>query len=63
MQPSKTQKHIVIKKRRSIVKTETHQKDGATVKKYIMLYDGHGLDDSEFVVEMTGSLGAFATDN
>jgi hypothetical protein len=34
------------KKRRAIVKRETHQKDGATVKRQRMMYDGHGLDDT-----------------
>jgi hypothetical protein len=28
------------KKRRAIVKRETHQNDGATVKRKMMLYDG-----------------------
>jgi hypothetical protein len=48
------------KKRRAIVKRETHQKYGATVKRKRMLYDGQGLDDTEFAREMAGSLGAFA---
>jgi hypothetical protein len=34
------------KKRRAIVKREMHQKEGATVKRQRMLYDGHGLDDT-----------------
>jgi hypothetical protein len=34
------------KKRRSIVKRETHKKYGAKVRRKIMLYDGEGLDDS-----------------
>jgi hypothetical protein len=51
------------KKRRDIVKRETHQKDGATVKSHKMLYDGQGLAETEFAMEMAGSLGAFATTN
>jgi hypothetical protein len=34
------------KKRRAIVKRETHQKDGATVKRHRVLYDGHALDET-----------------
>jgi hypothetical protein len=51
------------KKRRDIVKREIHQKYGATIKRQRMLYDGQGLDDTYFVREMAGSLGAFATTN
>jgi hypothetical protein len=51
------------KKRRAILKRETHQKDGATVKMQRILYDSQGLDDTEFAREMAGSLGAFATTN
>lgn len=51
------------KKRRAIVKRETHQKDGAIVKRQRMVYDGQGRDDSDFAKEMVGSLGAFATTN
>jgi hypothetical protein len=51
------------KKKRAIVKRETHQRDDATVKRHRVLYDGHGLDDIDFALEMTGSLGAFSTTN
>jgi hypothetical protein len=51
------------KKRRAIVKRETHQKDGAIVKRQRMLYDGQNRDDTEFAKEVAGSLGAFATAN
>jgi hypothetical protein len=51
------------KKRRAIVKQETHQKDGATVKRKRMMYDGQNLEDSKFAKDMVGSLGAFATTN
>ena len=36
------------KKRRDIVKIETHKKYGARIKRKRMLYDGHGLDDTQF---------------
>jgi hypothetical protein len=49
------------KKRR--VERETHQKDGAIVKRQRMFYDGQGLDDTDFAREMVGSLGVFATTN
>jgi hypothetical protein len=51
------------KKRRAIVKMEMHQKDGATVKRKRMFYDGQGLDDTNFSREMASSLGAFAMTN
>jgi hypothetical protein len=51
------------KKMRVIVKQETHQKDGAIVKRKRMVCDGHNRDDSKFAKEMEGSLGAFATEN
>jgi hypothetical protein len=50
------------KKRRAIVKRETHQKEGAMVKRKRMIYDGQNREDSEFAKEVAGSLGAFATD-
>jgi hypothetical protein len=51
------------KKRRVIIKRETHQKDGVIVKRKIMLYDGQNRDDTEFAKEVVGWLGAFATAN
>jgi hypothetical protein len=51
------------KKRRDIVKREMHQKDGATVKRQRMLYDGQGHDDTDFAREMASSLGVFAMTN
>jgi hypothetical protein len=50
-------------KRRAIVKRETHQKEGAIVKRHRVLYDGHALEEEEFTTEMVGSLGAFAMTN
>jgi hypothetical protein len=51
------------KKRRAIVKRETHQKDGAIFKRQRMVYDGQNRDDIEFAKEVVVSLGAFATSN
>jgi hypothetical protein len=51
------------KKRRAIVKRETHQKDGAIVKRKRMVYGGHNRDDTEFAKEVASSLGTFATTN
>jgi hypothetical protein len=49
------------KKRRAIVKRETHQREGATVKRHRVLYDGQALDEADFAMEMAGSLGDFST--
>jgi hypothetical protein len=51
------------KKRRVIVKQETHQKYSSIIKRHRMVYDGQGRDDSYFAKEMVGSLGAFSTSN
>jgi hypothetical protein len=51
------------KKRRVVVRRETHQRDGATVKKHIMLLDGQALEEEDFSIDVAGSLGAFATTN
>jgi hypothetical protein len=51
------------KKRRAIVKQETQQKDGVVTKRKRMLYDGNNRDDLEFMKEVAGSLGVFATTN
>ena len=45
------------------MKNEIHQKEGATVKKNIVLLDGQNLEDEDFATEVAGSLGAFATTN
>ena len=47
------------KKRRDIVKRETHQREGATIKIHRVLYDGKALDEADFSMEMVGSLGDF----
>jgi hypothetical protein len=49
------------KKRKAIVKRESHQKDGVITKRQRMLYDGNDRDDTEFAKEVAGSLGAFST--
>jgi hypothetical protein len=51
------------KKRRDIVKRETHQREGATVKRHRVLYDGQALDKVDFSMEMSGSLGDFSMVN
>jgi hypothetical protein len=51
------------KKRRVVVKRETHQKEGSTVKRHRVLYDGQALEEAEFSMEVAGTLGAFATTN
>ena len=51
------------KKRRVVVKRETHQREGATIKRHKVLYDGHALEEEEFAMEVLGSLGDFATTN
>jgi hypothetical protein len=51
------------KKRRVVVKRETHQREGATVKRHRVLYDGQALEEAEFAMEVAGSLGAFSTTN
>jgi hypothetical protein len=51
------------KKRRAIVKRETHQKEGATVKRHKVLYDGQALEEAEFSMEVAGTLGDFSTTN
>jgi hypothetical protein len=51
------------RKRKAIVKRESHQKDRVITKRKRMLYDGNDRDDTEFTKEVAGSLGAFATAN
>jgi hypothetical protein len=51
------------KKRRAIVKRETHQREGATVKRHRVLFDGQALEEADFAMEVAGTLGDFATTN
>jgi len=45
------------------VKREFHQKDGAVIKRQILVYDGKEQYGPEFAKEVAGSLGYFATAN
>jgi len=38
------------KKRRVVVKRETHQREGATVKRHRVLYNGQTLEEAEFAM-------------
>jgi hypothetical protein len=51
------------KKRRAIVKRESHQKDGVITKRQGMVYDGKDHDGLEFAKEVASSLGASAIAN
>jgi hypothetical protein len=51
------------KKRKAIVKRESHQKYGVITKRQKMLYDENDRHDTEFTKEVAGSLGSFATEN
>jgi len=51
------------KKRKVVVKREMHQREGATVKRHRVLLDGEALEEVEFVEEVAGLLGDFATTN
>lgn len=51
------------KKRRAVARRETHQRDGATVKKHMVLLDVKALEEEDFTTDVAGSLGAFATTN
>jgi len=51
------------KKRKVMVKQETRQRVGATAKIYRVLNDGKALEEVEFIEEVLGTLGAYATSN
>jgi hypothetical protein len=51
------------KKRRALVKRETHQREGATVKIHKVLFDGQSLEEEYLATYVAGSLGAFTTTN
>jgi hypothetical protein len=51
------------KKRRTVVRRETHQRDGATIKNHRVPIDGQALEEEDFAAEVAGSLGDFATTN
>jgi chromosome segregation ATPase len=46
-----------------VVKREIHQKEGSAVKRHRVLIDGEALEEVDFVEEVAGSLGDFATTN
>jgi hypothetical protein len=51
------------KKRKAIVKRESHQKDGVVTKRKILLYDEKDQDDPKFEKEVADSLRDFSTAN
>jgi hypothetical protein len=51
------------KKRRDIVKRETHQKEGVTIKWNKVQYDGQALEEAKFATEMAGSFEDLSTKN
>jgi hypothetical protein len=51
------------RKRKVVVKRETHQREGETVKRHRVLLDGEALEEVDFVEEVAGSLGDFTTTN
>ena len=51
------------RKRKAIVKRESHQKDGVITKRQRMVYDGNNQDALEFTKEVAGSLGVFSMTN
>jgi hypothetical protein len=51
------------KKRKTVVKREFYQEAGSTTKKFKVLTNGKDMKKEEFVTEIAGTLGAFATAN
>jgi hypothetical protein len=51
------------RKRKVVLKQETHMKEGRMVKKHKVLIDGHNLEEEDFATEIAGSMGAMATTN
>jgi hypothetical protein len=51
------------KKRKAMVKREFYQEEGSTAKKFKVLTDGKDKKKEEFSIEITGTLGAYATTN
>ena len=45
------------------MKREMHQKEGSIVKIHGVLIDGEALEEVDFVEEVAGSMGDFATTN
>jgi hypothetical protein len=51
------------KKRKVVVKREFYQEGGSTTKKYKVLTNGKDKKKENFVTEIAGTLGAYATTN
>jgi hypothetical protein len=51
------------KKRRAVVRHELYQEAGTIFKKFKILIDGRNMKKKEFVMQITGTLGAFTTTN
>jgi hypothetical protein len=51
------------KKRKDVVKREFYQEEGSTTKKFKVLTDGKDMKKEEFMTEIVGTLGAYATAN
>jgi hypothetical protein len=51
------------KKRKAIVKRESHKNDGVITKRKRMVYDRNDHDGPEFAKEVAGLLGDFSTSN
>ena len=46
-----------------MVKREMHPKEGVTIKRHMVLLDGHALEEVDFAMDVASSLGALATIN
>jgi hypothetical protein len=51
------------KKKRVVVKRETHLKEGENIKRHRVLLDGQALEEVDFTTDVASSLGASATTN
>ena len=51
------------KKRRAVLKQESHPVGERTVKKHKIIIDGKKLKESEFATELAGTMGAIASAN
>ena len=51
------------KKKKAMVKKEFYQEEGSTAKKFKVLTNGKDMKKEEFMTEIAGTLGAYATTN
>jgi hypothetical protein len=51
------------KKRKAVVRQELYQKEGIMAKKFKIMTDGKAAKEEEFIEEIVGTLGAYATTN